>query len=311
MRSVLIVGDDQFATQLFDFLVHSFPGEPHIQRIAPDDPELPHWLAGADWVIEMAGHDVERKRDALRHCANCATGLVTSDSSVVTRHELLAGLPANFAGRYAVTHFFFPLPYCPLVELVTTSNSDLPLNPALRDRLCDTLRDRLGRIAVDVSDSPGFIANRLGLFFIANGLALMTQGGIDPIAIDRAVAAPLGLPRTALFGTADLIGHPTLKLLLLTLFRRLSPKDPLNLVVPSVITLLDEVMMLGRGRFIDRSTMPKGQDDPDRGVDTSTLIAKLQSDRDCYVQRVCEETGLLPSEVAEIMRKSYGWNVQW
>jgi len=51
MKSVVIVGDDRFATQLSDLLVCSLPGQPRIQRVAPDDPDLPTRLAGAASLI--------------------------------------------------------------------------------------------------------------------------------------------------------------------------------------------------------------------------------------------------------------------
>jgi len=311
MKSVVIVGDDRFATQLSDLLVCSLPGQPRIQRVALDDPDLPTRLAGADWVIEMAGHALEQKRAVLRHCAHGATGLVTSDASVITRHELLAGLPPDFGNRYAVAHFFFPLTHCPLVELVAASEPDPRLKPLLSDQLRHTLEHHMGRTVVEVSDNPGFIANRLGLFLIASGLALLTQGGPGPAAIDRAGARSLGLPRTGLFGAADLIGHATLKLLLLALCARLSPADPLRLVAPGAVVRLDDLRARGRERFIDRADMRQDQHAAPGGPDVAALTGRLQADRDSYMRLVCRETGIPPAGAADIMRKSYGWDVPW
>lgn len=310
MRNVVIVGEDRFATQLFDFLVCSFTSQSRVQRIAPGDPNISRQLAGADWIIEMAGNDVGQKRSVLRHSSNVTTALVTSDSSVITRHELLDGLPTAFGGRYAVTHFFFPLSHCPLAELVATSKSDPPLDPALHDKLLDTLGRSLRRTTIQVPDSPGFIANRLGLFFIANGLAFAVHDDLDPIAVDLATAASLG-SSTTIFRIADLIGHSTLKALLLELSARLPPTDPLRLIAPKAIARLETLQSEGRERFIDRAAPRGGQSSVQQNQAALPLIEKLRSERDSYMQHVCKETGVSPAEAADAMRKSYGWNVQW
>lgn len=310
MKSVLIVGDDRFANQLFDMVVRGFPTDA-VSRIEPEDPQLPERLGQADWVIEIAGQQIERKQAVLRSCAEFAQGLVSSDSSVATRHELLRGLPAAFGRRYAISHFFFPLSHCPLVEVVVGSASDQPLAAVLRDALLDSLGVRLGRSVMELSDTPGFVANRLGLFLIASAISRSSGQAIEPIAIDRAAARALGLPRPALFGTADLIGHPTLIDLLIGLSERLPATDALQSAAPAAIARLKDIEATGNARFIERQ--------PGRETETSEpgdrnlvdLVAALASDRDRYVEGMCRECGISAEVAAQAMRRSYGWTTEW
>lgn len=310
MKSVLIVGDDRFANQLFDTVARGFPTDA-VGLTAPEDPQLPERLGQADWVIEIAGQHIERKQAVLRACAEFAPGLVSSDSSVATRHELLRDLPAAFGKRYAISHFFFPLSHCPLVEVVVGSASDQPLVAGLRDMLLDSLGGRLGRSVMELPDTPGFVANRLGLFLIASAINRSSAQAIDPNAIDRAAARSLGLPRPALFGTADLIGHPVLIDLLIGLSERLPTADALQSAAPAAIARLKDIEATGNARFIDRQL---GREAETAAVDdqhVADLVVALASDRDRYVERMCSECRISPEITALAMRRSYGWTAEW
>ena len=303
MRSVLILGDGKEAIDLRDHLTRSCPPGTRVRRFEPDELGTAcHWTE-ADWVIEITGHAPDRKRSVLRRCADLTQGLVTSDSSVITRAELLADMPEGFARRHAVAHFFFPLRHCPLVELVTASTANAPLDGRHGDDLRLMLGGAAGLTAIDVPDSAGFIANRLGLFLIASGLALAREHGIDPTALDLAVAGPLGLPRTALFGTAGLIGYPTFMLLVEMLVARLPPTDPLAQIAIGAMSCLHGP----KGGDRERPVVPA----PGQGGDAPALALKLEAARDSYMRRVTAETGVSPEKAAEIMRQSYGWQVRW
>lgn len=310
MKNVLIVGDDQVSIQIFDFLYRSFSDDMTVRQVSLDGAALSELLREADWVIEATGQSLEKKQTILRLCSELTSGLVTSDSSIIPRQELLSGLPSTFAKRYAVTHFFLPLSHCPLVELIANSGIGQPLTPEFHRILMDVLSNRLGRTVVEVSDKPGFIANRLGLFLIANALSLSAANNVKPIAIDRAAIGSLGLPRTALFGTGDLIGHSTLIDLLLALSERLSGSDPLRMITPRAVARLEDVRSTGREKFIDRSAAKtyKSTEEDEKGA--VELVKNLRLDRDRYLQQIYEENEISPTLAASIMRKSYGWNLE-
>jgi len=286
MNPVVVVGDDGYAEALTGFLAD----RGGVRLVSPDAHDLQDSLATAQWIIEAAGRDPERKRAVLAHCATTVCPVVTSDSSVITRAELIAGLPADFQRRHAVAHFFFPLKYCPLVELVTGSEAAAPMNDKAVAILQSRLSGDLGRAVVRLPDNAGFCANRVGLFTIAVAFSRALSSEADRGAIDSMAIPALGLPRSGLFGTAGLIGFPTLIALLSALMQRLPADDPLS---EHGSTALEA---LGR------------EDAPGRASAAEAVVAALACDRDNYMALVAGQNGLDMETLRRIMTQSYGWS---
>lgn len=286
MSPVLVVGDDGYAEALAGFVVRAGGAA---RLISPDAPDLADGLAMAGWVIEAAGQDPGRKRGVLARCAETDCPTVTSDSSVVTRAELIDGLPAHFQRRHAVAHFFFPLKHCPLLELVTRSAGAAPMDGETAATLRARLSQELGRAVVDMPDRAGFCANRVGLYTIAAAFARAMKQGADRAAIDRLAVPALGLPRSGLFGTAGLIGLPVLAALLRALILRLPAGDPLHEHGPAALAALE--------------TDKAGGDD----AAAEAIVAALARDRDGYMALVAGEAGIDIETLWRIMRQSYGW----
>ena len=64
----------------------------------------------------------------------------------------------------------------------------------------------LGESIVACMDSPGFIANRLGVYWLQVGVIEAIDAGLDVEEDDAVVGTSFGLPRTGVFGLIDLIG---------------------------------------------------------------------------------------------------------
>jgi 3-hydroxyacyl-CoA dehydrogenase len=288
VNPVLVVGDDGYAGALAGLVAsgtHSAPG-----LVSPDAPDLQDRLAAAGWIIEAAGQDPERKRAVLARCAETGCPIVTSDSSVITRAELIGGLPADFQRRHAVAHFFFPLKHCPLVELVTGSEGTAQLDDEAAAALTVRLSEELGRAVVRLPDSAGFCANRVGLFVLAAAFSRARSSGADRAVIDRLAIPALGLPRSGLFGTADLIGLPTLTALLSSTVQRLPADDPMHGHAPSALAALAQPAAVG----------------PDHGAEV--VVAALAHDRDRYMELVAAQNGIGMATLWQVMNKSYGWS---
>lgn len=313
MKPVVVVGDDGYARAIADF-VTAVAARPSL-LLSPDDPGLRRRMAAAEWIVEAAGQDPARKRMVLAHGASSGDAIVTSDASVITRAELIAGLPPDFQRRHAVAHFFFPLKHCRLVELVTASAGSRPMDAERVAVLQGWLSAGLGRSVFRLPDYPGFCANRLGLFMIAAALSRAGETGADCAAIDRLAIPALGLARSGLFGTADLIGLPTLAALLSALAQRLPPDDPLQRHGPSALAALGQVEAAGVGRLIDRDRtagrgfrFAGGPGAAEADARPETVIAALARDRDRYAALVAGQNGIGAEALGGIMRQSYGWD---
>lgn len=286
VNPVVVVGDDGYAEALASFLAD----REDVRLVSPDAHDLQDSLATAQWIIEAAGQYPERKRAVLARCAATDCPIVTSDSSVLTRAELIAGLPADFQRRHAVAHFFFPLKYCPLVELVTGSETAAPMNDKAVATLQSRLSSDLSRAVVRLPDNAGFCANRVGLFTIAAAFSRALSSKADRGAIDSMAIPALGLSRSGLFGTAGLIGFPTLIALLSALMQRLPADDPLS-----------------EHGFIALEALGR-EDAPGRASAAEAVVAALACDRDNYMALVAGQNDLDMETLRRIMKQSYGWS---
>jgi 3-hydroxybutyryl-CoA dehydrogenase len=177
-----------------------------------DDMESLSALRGVDAVVEAVIEDLAIKTGVFRTLGKICRGdaLLASNTSSLPLSDLAAasGRPERVIGL----HFFNPPWALKLVEIVSTAGTT---PETLRDAL--QLCARMGRVPVQVKDTPGFIANRLLVPFIFDAIHLMDSGVATPEDIDN--ACRLGLNHTmGPLATADLIGLDTLQLIAESMF---------------------------------------------------------------------------------------------
>jgi 3-hydroxyacyl-CoA dehydrogenase len=160
-------------------------------------------LAEADWIVEAVVEKLEVKRDlfARIEAVRRPGTVVSTNTSTIPRADIVAGMPASFASDFLVTHFFNPPRHMRLVEFVGGEEVD----PSVLERARAAAETVLGKTIVDCRDTPGFIANRIGCYWLAVAVIEATELGVTPEEAD-AVMQALGLPRTGAFGLMDLIG---------------------------------------------------------------------------------------------------------
>ena len=67
----------------------------------------------------------------------------------------------------------------------------------------------LGKGVVYAKDSPNFIANRIGIFGMLNLMKIMAEEGLTIEEVDAITGPAMGRPKSASFGTTDLVGLDT------------------------------------------------------------------------------------------------------
>ncbi len=192
-------------------------------------------LAECDWIIEAVIERLDikqalyKKIDAVRKPGS----LVSSNTSTIPLDNLVEGLPGGFAEDFLITHFFNPPRYMRLLEIVGGSRTRADAVPAVRD-FCDR---RLGKGVVDCKDTPGFIANRIGIYWIQTAVAEAMRMGVTVEEADAVLSRPVGIPKTGVFGLSDLVGIDLMPHLNASMKATLPASDPFHAVaeVPPLI----------------------------------------------------------------------------
>ena len=185
------------------------------------DDDLPK-LAECDWIIEVIIEDLGAKRamydriDAVRKPGS----IVSSNTSTIPLRALSGKQSPAFQADFCITHFFNPPRYMRLLELVT-GPATRPEVAAELTQLCDI---RLGKGVVACKDTPGFIANRIGTYWITCAVNEAIERGV-PVEEADAAHRPMGIPKTGVFGLVDLVGLDLMPLVSKSLLHSLPPDD--------------------------------------------------------------------------------------
>ena len=165
-------------------------------------------VAQCDWVVEAVVENVEVKQAIFAQLQPYLshTCIVSSNTSGLTTKQLLEKLPESFAKRFVITHFFNPVRYLPLVEIVAAAQTD----PQVMQRMQWVLSHQLGKHVVAAKDTPNFIGNRIGLFALLSTWRFMQEGDYTVAEVDAIFGPAMGRPRSAVCRTADLVGLDTL-----------------------------------------------------------------------------------------------------
>ena len=203
------------------------------------------WLRGCDWVIEVVKEDMAIKRSLLAKIeANWTPGtLVTTNTSGLSIDGMLEGRSAEFKKHFFGTHFFNPVRYMHLLEVIPGGDTD----PAHIEQMVGFVRRILGKGVVFAKDTPNFIANRIGVYAMMKTIASMRELDYTPEEVDAIVGTPMGRPKSAAFGTADVVGLDTFVHVSQNCFDSL-PDDPEREIfrIPPFLTQMVEKGFLGR-----------------------------------------------------------------
>lgn len=156
----------------------------------------PAEFIACDAAIEAVFEELSVKRTVFRELEEYMTpdALLLTNTSSLSVASMAGGL--KHPERVLGFHLFNPVSVLPLLELVRTPfTSDIALTAA------SDLAARLGKTAVTVADTPGFVVNRILSRMFSEVLAEIDEGG-DPVTVDSSLA-PWGLPMTPL----SLIGY--------------------------------------------------------------------------------------------------------
>jgi 3-hydroxyacyl-CoA dehydrogenase len=167
-------------------------------------------IADCDWVVEAIIENLDIKKSLFAkvepHLKDEA--IVSSNTSGLTIHDMLEGRSASFRSRFLVTHFFNPVRYMKLLELVPGPATD----PAVLATMHRFAEETLGKNVVYCKDTPNFVANRIGVYSIMKTIVEMQKAEMSVVEVDAVFGPAMAKPKSAVFRTSDVVGVDTMVL---------------------------------------------------------------------------------------------------
>jgi 3-hydroxyacyl-CoA dehydrogenase len=161
-------------------------------------------LSDCDWIVEAVLERTDIKQALYRKLAGVRRpgSAISSNTSTIGLKVLTEGMSEAFRRDLLVTHFFNPPRYMRLLEIVAGPET-APETVAAVAGFADVA---LGKSVVRCEDSPGFIANRLGIYWIQVAVNEAIELGLTVEEADAIIGRPMGIPKTGVFGLMDLVG---------------------------------------------------------------------------------------------------------
>jgi len=196
----------------------------------------------ADWVVEAVVERIDIKHNIYEKIFKFRKpgAIVSSNTSSIPIKVLSEKLTDAEKKDFCITHFFNPVRYMGLLEIVKNKNNDLGKINSLKI-FCE---QELGKGAIVCNDTPGFLGNRIGVFAMQ---VAMTEAFKMKLSIEEADAVfgrPMGIPKTGVFGLYDLIGIDLMADVLKSFIKELPKSDPFQ-VVAKEIPLITKLINTG------------------------------------------------------------------
>lgn len=177
----------------------------------------------ADWVCEAIYENLDAKRALYAQVIPYLreNALFSTNTSSLPLADLTEGMPDGWKRRFVGTHFFNPPRYLKLLELIPTSETD----PSMIPTMTHFLEERVARRVVVAKDTPGFIANRFGMWAMFHAVHTAERLRLSIEQVDAICGPFLGRPRSAAFRLNDLVGLDVMAFIAGIVHER-SPEDP-------------------------------------------------------------------------------------
>jgi len=166
------------------------------------------WLADCDWVVEVVVENLDIKRKVFENVEkhvgpDC---IVSSNTSGLPIAKMVEGRSETFRRNFLVTHFFNPVRFMRLLEVVAGPDTD----PEVVSFMADFGSRVLGKGVIFGKDTPNFVGNRIGVYGMMRTIKEMMDSDYSVEEVDAIVGEPMGRPKSAAFRTVDMVGLDTL-----------------------------------------------------------------------------------------------------
>ena len=161
-------------------------------------------LADCDLVIEAVAENLAVKQSTIAFIFDHASDetIVGTNTSNISIASIAEGLDGARQRRFLGIHFFNPVRYMDLVELIPHPETE----EAILQRVRALINDRFGKTPIRCKDAPGFIANRIGSMALTSVMNATTDGGYGFAMADALTGDLIFRPKQGAFKLLDLVG---------------------------------------------------------------------------------------------------------
>ena len=161
-------------------------------------------LAECDWIIEAIIEKPELKQALYKKIdsARKPGSILSSNTSTLPLKVLMDGMPASVKQDFCITHFFNPPRYMRLLEVVAGPET----RPEVLSAVTAFADEKLGKAVVKAKDMPGFIANRIGVYWMQCAVNAARELGLTVEEADAVMGKPMGAPKSGVFDLMDIVG---------------------------------------------------------------------------------------------------------
>ena len=186
----------------------------------------------ADWIVEAVVERIDVKHQIYEKIFKSRKdgAIVSSNTSSIPIKVLSEHLTDSEKKDFCITHFFNPVRYMGLLEIVKNENNDLNKINQLKE-FCEI---ELGKGAIVCNDTPGFLGNRVGVYAMQIAMTEAFKMKLSVEEADAIFGRPMGIPKTGVFGLYDLIGIDLMADVLKSFIKELPETDEFHEVAKEI-----------------------------------------------------------------------------
>ena len=189
-------------------------------------------VKNADWIVEAVVERIDIKHQIYEKIFKYRKegAIVSSNTSSIPIKILSQHLTDVEKKDFCITHFFNPVRYMGLLEIVKNENNDLDKINQLKE-FCEF---ELGKGAIVCNDTPGFLGNRVGVYAMQVAMTEAFKMKLSVEEADAIFGRPMGIPKTGVFGLYDLIGIDLMADVLKSFIKELPKSDEFHVVAKEI-----------------------------------------------------------------------------
>ena len=196
-------------------------------------------ISDADWIIEAVVERIDIKHDIYKKIFDKRkkNSIVSSNTSTIPLKVLSEKSIPEDKKDFCITHFFNPVRYMGLLEIVRDELNDQNKINSLK-KFCE---EKLGKGVIICGDTPGFLGNRIGVYAMQVAMTEAVNMNLSIEEADAVFGRPMGIPKTGVFALYDLIGIDLMSDVLKSFQKELPNEDKFQEVVTGLPIIKDLV----------------------------------------------------------------------